>query len=83
MWYMDKLPDGIIDNSFKLLPYVNEPFNDQTTVDEWKKIYGDIFSTGEMVDYRHPQPAWTNKIIEYTGLSLSGSSYYRMTTLPQ
>ena len=78
MWYMGKVPEGIIDNSFKSLPYIKEPFNDPDAVKEWTKIYGDIFDTGEMVDYRHPQPSWTRSIINYTGLSLTGSSYYRM-----
>jgi len=78
VWYIDKLPEGIIDDSYKTLPYIKEPFNDPTAVKEWIQIYGNIFDTGEMVDYRHPQPEWTQKIIEYTGLGLAGSSYYKM-----
>lgn len=78
MWKIGKIPEGIIDESFKNLSYIKEPFNDIDAINEWRKIYGDIFDTGEMVDYRHSQPDWTTKIIDYIGLNLAGSSYYRM-----
>jgi hypothetical protein len=78
MWKMGKIPEGIIDNSFLTLTYINEPFNDPNTLKEWKNIYGDIFSTGEMADYKQSQPAWTGDVIKYLQLNLAGSSYYRM-----
>ena len=78
MWKLGKIPEGIIDNSFLHLNYVNEPFNDQTTLEEWRNTYGDIFSTGEMADFRQAQPLWTKDIIKYLNLDLAGSSYYRM-----
>lgn len=79
MWKLGKISDGIIDNSFLNLNYVSEPFNDEKTLEEWKNTYGDIFSTGEMADFRQSQPEWTTNIINYLNLKLSGSSYYRMT----
>lgn len=80
MWKIGKLTDNIIDDSFKNLAYIKEPFTDTETVKEWSKIYGDIFDTGEMVDYRHEQPSWTQNIINYLGFNLAGSIYYKMTS---
>jgi hypothetical protein len=78
MWKIGTIPTEIIDNSFKTLNYLNEPFNDPDTLDEWKSVYGDIFNTGEMADYRQSQPNWTKDIIDFLNLKLAGSSYYRM-----
>jgi len=78
MWEIGTIPEGIIDNSFKKLNYLNENFNDEETIKEWKSIYGDIFSTGEMADYRQTLPEWTNDIINFLNLSLAGASYYHM-----
>lgn len=79
MWKLGKILDNIIDNSFLDLNYIKEPFNDTKTLEEWKNIYGYIFDTGEMADFRQNQPKWTNDIKNYLDLKLPASSYYRMT----
>jgi hypothetical protein len=78
MWKLGKLKEGIIDDSFKKLSYIKEPFNDPVTVSEWQQVYGNIYNTGEMVDYRGVQPGWVDKVIEEIGFDKSGSSFYRM-----
>lgn len=85
MWKSGKLTNGIIDSSFKTLSYIKEPFNDPVAVEEWQRIYGKIYDTGEMVDFRGKQPDWTDKVVKEIGFDKSGSSFYRMkpgTILP-
>lgn len=78
MWKIGKIPDNIIDEEYKHIDYITEPFNDQTMIDEWTKLYGNIHDTGDMADFRHRQPTWTQDIINFLNLSLAGSSFYRM-----
>jgi hypothetical protein len=71
------------DEEFKHLDYNRESFNDQDSVDRWRKQgYTGPF-TGDMCDMRNPQPSWNNKFIEIykqMGWKDIGTSYYRMTT---
>jgi len=78
MWSIGQIPEGIITDEFKELDYINEPFNDPKIAEEWDKTYGPIYSTGEMVDYRHYQPAWYNNIVDYLKLGIAGASFYKM-----
>jgi hypothetical protein len=85
VWKLGKIKPDIIDDSFKKLSYIKEPFNDPAAVEEWNRVYGKIYDTGEMVDYRGIQPEWTAQIVKEVGLQKSGSSFYRMkpgTILP-
>ena len=78
MWYTGRIPEGIINDTYKFLQYEKEPFNDTEAIEEWLKIYGDIFDTGEMADFRKPQPDWTNKVAEFLKLNLCGTTFYKM-----
>jgi len=74
---------GIIDVtwneiSFKSLSYFKEPFNDGLTTESWSNVYGNIFSTGWMVDYRSHQPAWAKDVANRLGIDKAGTSFYRM-----
>lgn len=79
MWQIGHIPENIITDEYRKLNYISEPFNNVETTKKWDKLYGKIYATGDMADYRQPQPDWTQQIIDYIGLSLSGSSYYRMS----
>lgn len=78
MWNIGKIPEGIINEDYKNIDYVTEPFNDQKMISEWRSLYGNIYGTGDMADYRHAQPQWTNKLIDFFGFRNSGTSFYRM-----
>jgi hypothetical protein len=80
MWTFGQIPSGIITNEFKDLSYINEPFNDPAMTAKWDEVYGPIYNTGGMVDYRHYQPPWTDSIIDLLGLGASGASFYKMTS---
>lgn len=84
-WTTGQVTTEFNDTSFKTLNYFKEPFNDGETVDAWRAMYGDIFDTGWMVDYRRYQPSWAKTIAEELGLQQTGTSFYRMdpgTILP-
>lgn len=80
--------DPIWDDSYKLLEYVVEPFNNPADANYWLELgYANKF-TGAMCDMRNPQPEWNNdivKIFQNLGWKDIGTSYYRMdsgTILP-
>ena len=84
-WTIGEVTTNFDSTSFKILNYFKEPFNDQETVEAWSSMYGDIFNTGWMVDYRRYQPSWAQDIADELGLENSGTSFYRMdpgTILP-
>lgn len=78
MWELGKIPEGILNEEYKSINYISEPFNDSAAVSEWTKIYGNIHGTGDMADYRHPQPQWAEKIADFLELEKVGISFYRM-----
>ena len=71
------------DDEYKYLDYVNEPFNDASSKDQWiTSGYPDRF-TGDMCDMRSRQPSWNKKFIDIfasMGWKDVGTSYYRMDT---
>ena len=75
-------------DEYKTLDYVNDPFNDIASVQQWTGLgYGNNF-TGDMCDMRRPQPLFNDqfiKIFAERGWKDIGTSYYRMwpgTILP-
>jgi hypothetical protein len=68
---------------YKILDYVNEPFNDVVSSATWiKQGYSPRF-TGDMCDMRSPQPTWNQQFIDHfaaLGWKDIGTSYYRMNT---
>ena len=71
------------DDEYKTLDYVNEPFNDPASVDQWlsQGYQGKI--VGELCDMRHILPSWNYKFIDLyksMGWKDIGVSYYRMKT---
>lgn len=71
------------DDEYKHLNYVNEPFNDSTSKDQWiASGYPDKF-TGDMCDMRSEQPSWNQQFVKFfadMGWKDIGTSYYRMNT---
>lgn len=71
------------DDEYQRLDYIREAFNDQDSVDTWRRQgYTGPF-TGHMCDMRSPQPSWNNRFIEFfeaRGWKDIGTSYYRMDT---
>ena len=71
------------DDEYQHLDYVNEPFNDNTLLDQWtQQGYPNRF-TGDMCDMRHCQPKWNDQFINFfsdRGWKDIGTSYYRMNT---
>lgn len=71
------------DDEFKQLNYVQEPFNDPVSVNEWINQGYQSKIVGAMCDMRHPQPSWNNQFVKHfedLGWKDIGTSYYRMTT---
>lgn len=71
------------DDEFKTLDYIQEPFNDPASVEQWlaQGFSGKI--CGELCDMRHHQPSWNHKFFEYyeqLGWKDVGTAYYRMTS---
>jgi hypothetical protein len=71
------------DDEYKRLDYVNEQFNDPTSVELWiSQGYANKF-TGDMCDMRGQQPRWNSTFINtYADMGWKdiGTSYYRMAT---
>jgi len=75
--------DPFWDDEFKHLTYINEPFNDLDSVNQWINQGYQSKITGELCDMRSTQPSWNNKIIEHfvlLGWKDIGTAYYRMRT---
>ena len=71
------------DDSFKTINYINEPFNDPVSVNQWLSQGYQAKICGELADMRHELPAWSSKIIEMyesRGWKDVGIAFYRMRT---
>lgn len=71
------------DDEFKHLNYVNEPFNDPISVNQWINQGYQSKITGGLCDMRHALPSWNYKFIEFyesQGWKDIGVAYYRMST---
>jgi len=71
------------DDQYQTLDYINEPFNDTESLNQWtQQGYATKF-TGDMCDMRSQQPTWNSGFVEYfhdRGWKDVGTSYYRMNT---
>lgn len=71
----------------RALPYVNEPFNDPTSLDAWRNLgYTQTRFTGDMYDMRNPEPSWMNEFRYHFQWKYFSWSVYRMgpgSSLPQ
>ena len=71
------------DNEFKQLDYVQEPFNDPESVNQWLNQGYQSKIVGAMCDMRQTQPTWNHRFLEHfetLGWRDIGTSYYRMST---
>jgi hypothetical protein len=71
------------DDEFIRLDYVQEPFNDPVSVNQWITQGYSSKIVGAMCDMRQQQPSWNNKFVEHfesMGWKDIGTSYYRMPT---
>lgn len=68
------------------LPYLNEEFNDQQALGEWRVLgYTQTRFTGDMYDMRNPEPAWIDPFRKKFPWQHFSWSVYRMppgTVLP-
>ena len=71
------------DDEFKTLDYVQEPFNDPVSVNNWLSQGYQAKICGDLCDMRHRLPAWADRFIKlYThrGWKDVGIAFYRMRT---
>ena len=71
------------DDEYKSLDYINEPFNDPDSVNQWISQGYQSKITGALCDMRSSQPSWNNKFIKHfesLGWKDIGTAYYRMDT---
>jgi len=71
------------DDEFKTLDYIQEPFNDPATVEQWMAQGYQQKICGDLCDMRHRLPAWAEKFIEIyqtQGWKDIGLAFYRMPT---
>lgn len=71
------------DDEFKKLNYIQEPFNDPESVNQWLNQGYQSKVVGAMCDMRQQQPSWNHKFVEHfelLGWKDIGTSYYRMST---
>lgn len=75
--------DVFWDDEYRRLDYINEPFNDVSSIKIWTDAgYPERF-TGDMCDMRSQQPTWNQRFIDIfadLGWKNIGTSYYRMNT---
>ena len=69
-------------DQYQSLAYHREPFNDNQSLELWRKqgLTGTL--EGEMADMRNPQPYWNHMFMEYfqaRGWKHVMTSYYRMS----
>lgn len=68
------------DDSYKVLTYINEPFNDSHTVECWKQQgFNGVRFTGDLYDMRMPEPHWIGDIRSQLPLVHFSWSLYRMS----
>ena len=70
-------------DEFKHLEYINEPFNDPVSVNQWISQGYQSKITGDLCDMRHRLPSWNHKFVELyeaQGWKDIGLAYYRMPT---
>lgn len=75
--------DVFWDDEFKDLKYINEPFNDPVSVNQWISQGYQSKITGDLCDMRHELPSWNQKFVdlyESMGWKDIGIAYYRMPT---
>ena len=71
------------DDEFKRIDYIQEPFNDPRTVDQWIQQGYSNKICGDLCDMRHRLPVWANKFVEMyeaQGWKDIGLAFYRMPT---
>ena len=62
------------------LAYVNEPFNDLTSLTEWRRLgFSQTRFTGDMYDMRNSEPAWVDPFRGIFPFERFSWSFYRMT----
>lgn len=62
------------------LTYINEPFNDKQSLDQWRKLgYTQRRFTGDMYDMRNKAPAWVDQFRSIFPFDRFSWSFYRMT----
>jgi hypothetical protein len=70
-------------DEFKQLNYIQEPFNDSESVNQWLNQGYQSKIVGAMCDMRQQQPSWNHRFVEHfeeLGWKDIGTSYYRMST---
>lgn len=70
-------------DEFKRLNYIQEPFNDPESVNQWLNQGYQSKIVGAMCDMRQQQPSWNDKFVQHfeqLGWKDIGTSYYRMST---
>jgi hypothetical protein len=75
--------DKFWDDEYTRLDYINEPFNDPVSVNQWVSQGYQSKITGDLCDMRHRLPAWTDLFVNtYTerGWKNIGLAFYRMHT---
>lgn len=71
------------DTQYQNLAYIQEPFNDPVSVDQWIAQGYQSKICGALADMRGHQPSWNNKFIQHfaaSGWQDIGTAYYRMST---
>jgi len=71
------------DDEFKTLDYIQEPFNDPTSVARWTAQGYTSKICGSLCDMRHRLPAWASKFVEMyeaQGWKDIGLAFYCMST---
>jgi hypothetical protein len=70
-------------DEFKTLDYIQEPFNDPVSVNQWLSQGYQAKICGHLCDMRHRLPSWAKHFIttyEEQGWKDIGLAFYRMTT---
>jgi hypothetical protein len=61
------------------LAYINEPFNDVSSLAEWRKVgFSQTRFTGDMYDMRNSEPVWVDPIRSVFPFERFSWSFYRM-----
>ena len=71
------------DDEFKIIDYIQEPFNDPDSVNLWISQGYQAKICGDLADMRHQLPAWSSKFVEIyeaQGWRDVGIAFYRMRT---